>query len=458
MSVRPLPPPSPSRRAARPPGYRNVLGSAVLLLALLAAGPFATAQDARSLGMGGVTVAGPAAASVNPAFAAVPGHGGTRLTLPLGALSVVTRDYWDPNGAGFDALSTLDQASNLGLYLLDPAVSPDRVTVGVDTRGLSVTFQGGATLRLAEPVTFSTRLDLPIGGQVGPVHIGVRPFTTLHASFVPGSDTKQIFGSGSPSASGTLTADVEAGVALDVGTAFPLPLPPAALGAARVFAGVRGSAVAGLAKASADLQGQAQAEQDSSGAYTGKVLYSLQGTYGWGGVPVGTVGYGGEAALGLAASIPSGAGTVTAGVAVRHLGVMVWNLDQTRVQSDQSSSSSTDLGLVRQVEVARHVDVGANLALDIPSGDLGVPGMGLVLAADGNVDLSGGFATHAGAEVRFGPLAVRGGAGWDGGLRLGVGAGVRAGPVGLDVALTSHRSLFTDHQAYGLAASLGFGL
>jgi len=454
-TVRPLPRPlTPCRR----PGGSALLTGATIVLLLLSFGSIAAAQDARSLGMGGVTVAGPGAATVNPAFAAIPGRGRTSLTLPLGVLSAVTRDYWDPSSQGFDALSTLDQASNLGMYLLDPAVSPDHVTIGIDARGLSVTFQGGATLRLAAPATFTTRLDLPIGGQIGPVNLAVRPFTTFHASFAPGPDTKRIFGSGSPSASGTLTADAEAGVAVDIGTAFPLPVSAAALGGARVFAGIRGSALAGLAKASVDLQGRAQAEQDSSGAYTGKVLYSLQGTYGWGGIPVGTIGYGAQVALGLAASIPSGAGTVTAGVAVRHLGIMVWNLDQTQVRSDQSSSSSTDLGLVRQVEVARHVDLDANLALAIPQGDLGVPGMGVVLAADGNVDLSGGFATHAGAEVRFGPFAVRGGAGYDGGLRLGVGVGLQAGPIGLDVALTSHRSLFTDHQAYGIAASLDFGL
>lgn len=454
MTVHSPPPSAIGRRAVGP----ALLASAIALLVALAALPFATAQDARSLGMGGVSVAGPGAASVNPAFGAVPGHGGTSLTLPLGALSALTRDYWDPNAPGFDALSTLDQASNVGLYLLNPAVSPERVIVGVDAQGLSVTFQGGATMRLAEPATFSTRLDLPIGGRIGSVRLGVRPFSTLHASFVPGADTRQVFASGSPSASGTLRADVEAGVALDVGAAFPLPLPPAALGGARVYAGVRGSVIAGLAKASVDLQGQARAEQDSSGSYTGNVLYSVHGTYGWGGLPIGTVGYGGEASVGLAASVPSGAGTVTAGVAVRHLGVMVWNLDETRFQSDQSSSSSTDLGVVRQVEVARHVAVGANVALAVPRGDLGVPGMGMILAADGTVDLSGGFATHAGAEARFGPLAVRAGLGYDNGLRLGVGAGFDAGPVELDVALTSHRSLFTDHQAYAVAASLGFGL
>jgi hypothetical protein len=103
------------------------------------------------------------------------------------------------------------------------------------------------------------------------------------------------------------------------------------------------------------------------------------------------------------------------------------------------------------------VTVDADVALAVPAANLGVPGMDLLLAADGTVDLSGGFAAHMGTELRFGPFAVRAGAGYQDGLRLGVGAGVRTGPVGLDVALTSHRSPFTDHQAYGVAASLGFG-
>jgi len=266
-----------------------------------------------------------------------------------------------------------------------------------------------------------------------------------------------VFTSGSASASASVSADAEAGVALDVGTALELPVPAAALGGAHLYAGIQGSAVVGLARASAVFQGQAKAEQDSSGAYTGNVLYSYDGTTGLGGLTNGTIGYGGEAALGLALTVPSPAGTVTAGAAVRHLGVMVWSLDETRLQGDQTGAVSTPLGTVQEVLYAPHVNVGANVALDVPSEKLRVPGMDLLVAADGDVDLSGGFATHLGAEARFGPVAVRAGLGYQDGLRLGVGAGVRAGPVGLDLALTSHRSLFTDHQAYGVAASLAFG-
>jgi len=451
MTVRASPPLStPRHRAA----WRR--GLTALALVLLIGTP-ALAQDARTLGMGGVVVAGPGAAGVNPAFAAVPGRGGTSLTLPLGALSAVTRDYWDPYSAGFDALSTLDQASALGLYLLDPAASPDRVIVGVDGNGLSVTFEGGATMRLTDPTSFDGGFELPVGGAVGPVRIGVRPFLTLHARFTPGADARQVFTSASASASAKLVADAEAGVALDVGTALPLPVPSAALGGGRLFVGVRASGVAGLAKVAADLQGQVTAEQDSSGAYTGNVLYSYDGTLSQGGLLTGSVGYGGMAAFGIAATVPSEIGTVTMGAGVRHLGVMIWNLQQTRVQADQNSSSHTDLGTVRQVDWAEHANVGVNLAVEVPSANLGVPGMGLLVAADGSVDLSGGFATHAGTELQFGPFAVRAGAGYQDGLRLGLGAGVRTGPVGLDVALTSHRSPFTDHQAFGVAASLAFG-
>jgi len=320
-----------------------------------------------------------------------------------------------------------------------------------------VAFQGGATMRLAEPTSFDGGLELPLGGSLGPVRIGVRPFVTLHARFAPGADARRVFGTGSASASAKLSADAEAGVALDVGTALPLPVPRAALGGARLYFGLRASGVAGLAKLGADLQGQATAEQDASGNYTGNVRYSYSGTLSQGGLLNGTVGYGGQAAFGLAATVPSEIGTVTLGAGIRHLGVMVWNVDRTQVQGDQNGSSNSDLGSVQQVDWAGHVKVGANLALDVPSVNLGVPGMSLLVAADGTVDLSGGFATHAGTELRFGPFAVRAGAGYQDGLRLGVGVGARTGPVGLDVALTSRRSPFTDHQAYGVAASLGFG-
>ncbi len=451
MTVQPW---SPRRRARRRAG--PALLAAALLAAALAV-QRASAQDARALAMGGVTVAGPAAAGVNPAFAAVPGGRHGSLTLPLGALSALTHDYWNPSSSGFDALSTLDQASALELYLLDPAVSPDRVTLGVGANGLRVTFQDGSRLRLAAPSAFDAELGLPLGGSVGPLRLAVRPFATLHTRFAPGQDLQRVFGSGSTSASATFSADAVAGVALDLGAAVPLPVPPAALGGARLFVGARASGIAGLAKAGVFVQGQARAEQDSSGAYTGKVDYSYDGTVSEGGLLNGTVGYGAETALGLAVTAPASAGRITAGVSVRHLGVMVWTVRRTQIQGNQSGSSSRDLGTAREVDLARHVDVAADVALDVPAGRLGVAGMGLTVAADGNVDLTGGFALHAGAEARFGPLALRAGAGYQDGLRLGVGAGLRTGPVGFDVALASHRSPLTDHQAYGIAASLAFG-
>ena len=224
-----------------------------------------------------------------------------------------------------------------------------------------------------------------------------------------------------------------------------------------MYVGVRASGVAGLAKLGADLQGRVTAEQDSSGDYTGNVLYDYSGTLSQGGLLNGTVGYGGLAALGVAGTVPSTIGTVTLGAGVRHLGVMMWNVDQTRSRPIRPAAAPATSAASARSTGPRHVKVDADLALEVPSENLGVPGMGLLVAADGTVDLSGGFATHAGTELQFGPFAVRAGAGYQDGLRLGVGVGVRTGPVGLDVALTSHRSPFTDHQAFGVAASLGFG-
>lgn len=428
----------------------------VVGLAVLLALATASAQDARSLGMGGVRTPGPGAADVNPAFAAIPAAGGSSLSLPLGLLSALTRDDWNPNAAGFDALATLDEGSHLGQYLLNPAVSPDNVTFTVDASGLAIAFSGGSAMRLADPTTFSAGFDLPLGGRLGPVTFGVRPYTRVHARFTPGADLKAVFGPGSTSASGTLTASAEAGVAVDVGAALPLPIPSAALGGGSLYAGVRLSGIAGLARASAAFQGRAQARQDSSGTYT-SVTYSYDGTVSVGGLPDGTVGYGAMGALGLAALVPAGRGTLTAGLAARHVGVMIWHLRQTRYQGDQGGSSSTDLGTVRAVELGQDVQLAANLAYGVREGNLGVPGMGMTLAFDGDLDLSGGFASHVGTEVRFGPASVRAGIGYQDGLRLGVGAGLRAGGVGLDVALSSHRSPLTFHRAYGLSASLAFG-
>lgn len=454
MTAQAMPRRAGARRRTAP--GRAPLAVALLAIILTVTLTSALAQDARSLGMGGVRVPGPGAADVNPAFAAVPSSAGSSLTLPLGLLSGVTRDYWNPSAPGFDALSTLDQGSFLSQYLLNPAVSPEQVTFSVDANGLRIAFSGGSQIRLTDATQFDAGFSLPLGGHFGPFTFGVRPFTDVHARFTPGPDLKAVFGAGSASASGTLTADAEAGVAVDVGAALPLPLPSAALGGGDLYAGVRASGIAGMARATASFQGQARAQQDSGGTYT-DVTYSYDGTVGIGGVMYGNIGYGALGAAGLAARLPAGVGTVTVGVAARHIGVMVWDLRRTRYQGDQNGSSTTDIGTVHSVEVAHHVHVAANLAYAVSAGDLGVPGLGLTLAADGDVDLDGGLAAHTGAEVRFGPAALRAGVGYQDGLRLGVGAGISAGGVGLDVALSSHRSPFTDHQAYGVTASLAFG-
>ncbi|HKI59017.1 MAG TPA: hypothetical protein VKA00_07375 [Trueperaceae bacterium] len=444
------------RAGIGPQAARVRVALAAGLVAVLLAVSSASAQDARSLGMGGVRVPGRGAADVNPAFAALPASAGGSLALPLGLLSGLTRDTWNPAAQGFDALSALDQVSTIGQYLLNPAVSPDDVTFSVDASGLGIAFSGGSPMRLTDPTTLDAGFDLPLGGRLGPVTLGVRPFMEVRARFTPGPDLRAVFGTGSTSASGTLTADAEAGVAVDVGAALPIPLPPAALGGGSLYAGVRASGIAGLARARASFQGSAQAQQDSSGTYT-DVTYSYDGTLGTGGLMDGNVGYGALGAAGLAATVPAGIGTVGLGVSVRHIGVMIWDLRRTRYQGDQNGSSTTDLGWVHSVEVAQHVRVGANLAYTVAEGHLGVPGMGLTLAADGDLDLDGGSAAHTGAELRLGPAALRAGVGYQDGLRLGVGAGVSAGGVGLDVALSSHRSPFTDHQAYGVSASLAFG-
>ena len=448
--------PRPHNRPRRPRASARRRTGALLPLALAAAlVGGARAQDARSLGMGGVLVPGPGAAAANPAYAAVPGAGGLSLPLPLGALALLTTDDWDPSGPRFDALTALDRGANLDRYLLNPAVSPDVVDVRIDAGGLAIDLQGGSSLALGAPARVTGGMELSLGGRIGPVTLALRPYLTATGSVTPGADLLQVFRGGSTSASAIVRADAEAGVALDVGTALRLPIPLPDDGA--LYGGARVSAVLGLGRASAELTGEAAAEVDANGRLNGTVHTRYHGSYSVGSVLDGALGYGAEADLGVVVTTPTEAGAVTLGVALRHLGAMHWTLRETAVQGDDSGSTTTELGLVGRTEVARRASLGMNVALDLAPATLGVPGMGLLLAADGHYALDGGIGAHAGAEARFGPVAARAGVGYDGGLRLGLGAGVAAGPVAVDVALSARRSPFTTHQAYGVSASLGFG-
>ncbi len=414
------------------------------------------AQDARSLAMGGVLVPGPGAAARNPAFAAVPGAGGSRLALPLGLLSTLTDPSLDPTGAGFDPLTLIDRATYLEQFLFTPAEAPEALDLRVDD-GLVIDLRGGSDLRLGGAARFGSSFALPIGASIGPLLFTVRPYTLSSGRFEPDADLRRALGTGSDRAGGHVVLDAEAGIALDVAGALPLPFPPELLGGGAIYAGGRVSGLVGLARFHLDASAEAEVERDDHGDSTGNVLYRYDALLARGGVLGGGVGFGVAADLGLVAVTPSETGTLTLGMAVENLSIMRWTVDRTRYLGDHAGNRSRNEGAAPLLDVSPNLRVTGSASLELSPSQLGVPGTSLLLASDLGYAVDRGFTAHAGAEASFGGVAARLGVGIEDGFRWGIGAGMRTGGVGLDIALSSHRSPFTTHQAYGLAAGIAFG-
>lgn len=436
------------QRRGRAACFRLLLAMAACLLCL------ASAEDVRSLGMGGVLVPGPGAAARNPAYAAVPGSGGTSLSLPLGALSTGLSTDWDPNSDDFDAIALIDRLAHLDRFVLNPAQAPDAVDFRVDANGIRIDVTGGSPLRLGQASRFGSSFDLPVGGSIGPVHLAVRPYATAYGTFQPGPGLAAALAGGSDAVSGSVTADAEAGVALDLRASLPLPFPPEVMGGGAAYAGGRLSAKLGLARAALDGEAVVTASKDPGGAYTGNTTETYDATLALGGLAGGGLGFGVEADLGFAVVTPSETGTLTLGFAVENLGVMFWSVERTRYQGVDATHSRTDLGSRSLVDVAPRWGLGGNVALQLDPEQLGTDLFGLLLAADAGYAADAGLTAHVGAEATFGGVAARVGLGYQDGLQFGVGAGLQAAGVGFDVALASHRSPFTTHRAYGLAAGV----
>ncbi|MER3462716.1 MAG: hypothetical protein C4342_06965, partial [Armatimonadota bacterium] len=128
--------------------------------------PPALSQSVRNLGMSGLTLPGPDAAYLNPAYAAFPaGMYGSNadFALPIGLVAVLLRPQTSPfNNIGsenspFDLLAAYDQFSHPNEFLLNPAssnafINPatgyPEIVINVDQNGLRITDSAGRPINL----------------------------------------------------------------------------------------------------------------------------------------------------------------------------------------------------------------------------------------------------------------------------------------------------------------------
>lgn len=438
---------------------------AALLMALLAT-PTAHAQGVRSLGMGGTST--PASnGSGNPAFRALPDAGTPFfLPLPLGAVNVLLREELDPRSDQFDLLSAFDQVSHLGTLLANPARSPEEIVVSVandnGVPAVSVDLVGGSPLQISQgtPVGYGQTFELPIGFDVGPVSLGIRPYIDADGRLTPLAGFGELFNAGTSSGEVAGRLRGEAGVGVNVSYAGALPIPASEAFAGQIFLGVRAEPFVGLARIDGTGTFTVTATENDSGEtqfgyeYEGDGFYAVVGQ--------GGIGYGVTGDLGVAVTLPTSDGRLTAGLGVTDLGLGLWQGMEVTVTGDSlGASAQTGPTPSSRTYLFDRFGVNANLAYEFDTAVLGVPDLGsLLVAADGAYDdgaISGHLGIEGGYDFEMVQLLLRGGGGFDDGLMAGVGAGVRVVGIGVDFAVHTYRSPFTAHQAVGAAVGLVFG-
>jgi hypothetical protein len=466
------------------------------IIATLAVASFgvASAQDVRSLGMGGVLLPGSGLAAFNPAYAAYPanlwGRGGG-IVLPVGLINFFIRPQMnilnfatnrapyvnDPQNNPFDLLAIYDQVTNLNSFILNPPSSPTELVIDIsaqngvrffDGQGNQLQFSSGAAVAKAgssnsRPLGVSPIFRLPI--DIGPVQVGVGVFVNVGT---PGISLNQEFltklasNTLEPSTTydfATGTFQASAGVALDLAFATSFALPTTTL-----YVGARGTGFYGLGYVSGTANTQIDTKPDKSpdtstlGKYNGEVFISSPFYH------PGDSGFGADLDLGVAAEfsgVQLGAPelerlTVGAGV-LGGLTFSSWtgqnfklsNTDPTPFAAGKGVAATVDSGLTTDPLFTLN---GAGLF------NVGVPGLRVLGAAD----LQFGrniFAVHLGAEAQFGLLVGRAGIGYNNGLTFGLGGGVDfGGGLGLDFALTTHTPVFTSgYTAFGIALAVKLG-
>jgi len=435
----------------------------------------ASAQDARSLAMGGVVLPDRSASVHNPAYAASLRGGPTNtFPVPIGLLNLLVNEKLKignevVRGDGttvttFDILAAIDQASYLNTFIFNLPSSPTDINLLVDrdANGEPVArldFGGGSNISL-DSVNYGNDYALPFSAAAGPMRIGLRPYTFVNGSAVPDTDFAKLFTTGTASGTVNLGVAAEAGVTLDVFYATKLPdamLVGTDVEGANIYLGVRGAPFFGFAKA--DASGSATVEVNPDGE---TASYDVDGTAFVSAIGVSGFGYGVVADVGAAADIPVDGAIFSVGLGLRNLGFGIWSGQEYTVsgssEDDDVVTFSDPVSATRSF-VAPNFGLTLNGAYSLDGANLPPLINSVIIASDVGFGASG-FGVHLGAESVFGfesvTLAARAGLGYDDGFKLGIGAGLGFGSGSLDFALASHRAPFTTHQSFGIAASIGF--
>ena len=408
--------------------------------------------------MAGVILPDRSAAVINPAYAASGFEGAANsVPLPIGLINVVSRDVLLPGGESFDILPLIDQASYLNTLIFNLPSSPEEFVITVRNDGsgnpiYTVSEEGDLSL-LGRTVGFGTAFTLPFHFAAGPVRVGVRPYLYTDMVASPDADLQNLLVSGASEGTLSLEAQAEAGIAVDVFYASKLPdaLFEASDFEGEVYVGVRAAPFLGLARADGTARATVNGTVDDADfSYEGEGFVSVIGSGGF--------GFGLETDVGFATSVPLEDGTASFGLSLSNIGLGFWQGSSYTFTGDLESgfedsvSAPTDDA---KTLFSPHWGVHANGAYAFQA----APFLPMLVAAD--LSYQGGIKTHLGAEAVFAVaegtgLAARAGIGYDRGFMVGLGTGLALADISIDLALTAHTAPFSDHQSFGLSASVGF--
>ncbi len=440
----------------------TLVGCWVVILLLGAAAP-ARAQfsfDARRIGMGGVSLTrGGNLRRYNPAYRAVPDHGGggrAKLTIPipLGLLQALKDSAaFDVHKSYFNALELANLILNPPLYLevkKAPAPSTD-VTFTVGRNALVVDLGNARQLVPTDEIGIgSSSRFLDIGPTIHGVHVGVLAFIQEDAGFTLGDTLRNFLrnadsarvrtryflnvdGKGQGGFAPTISyAGRLGGGAPDSDDGFYVG------GALHYYFGVafaRASGLAGFRTGDTLFAGPNPVTPNVDAlVYTANQIGKQYGH-----------GVGGDVGIAYVA------GPVELGVGVNDIGAtLTWKDTEVRRLFYDTTSST-----VKDTIVQNHIESKTKLPVSYIANVTYRMGQGISLGAD-IVNNGRGTTEHVGAEVRFGPLAVRGGVARDTRkkVQFGTGTGLRFGPFGLDVGFWTHSNSLSNTRAITMATSL----
>ncbi len=434
--------------------WRMTFAWSLMALAVLWVPAAAQVFSARRMAMGGVMLSGggPGSEGPNVAYRAVPAAPQTAsgFSLPIGLISVLQdRPVLDSGDPAFNAYELANLIYNVpwNYPLVKPRTPGDDITLAISRNSLAVDLGDVRDLFPDDHSRVGAVTNIPIvTWGVREFFASVNPVVHYENDLSLNDALHQALTHGEAFVPNTRYEAFDRGKGQAVvGVALGWAAPIAASGDPRgagygVYVGARAKLLRGIAYGDADNVVSFATRDTLFG--TDPVDVGYRATLRDASPGDGGMGYGFD--LGAAAVISG----VEVGLGVNDIATRIgWHVRETLVVSDTS-------GDYQRTTLAEGVRFTSKVPVTVTAS--AATRLGPVLVAADVVKGAVATTAHAGAEMWFGRLALRGGLGYDANqlVQGSTGAGMRWGRFGVDVAVASHSRDITRERG----AELGLGL